>query len=380
MLPFSYVLRNLWRRRGRTAVTLLGVGLISLLVALMGGFARGLSETAARTASPDVLVVVGSSGEHDLIRSVITRNNAEAVAASLPHVYEEGGERAASVELHISTRKGDTIGHLRGVTPAAYRVHRRIALLDGREPREPYELLVGRLCAERMGLEESELAVGREIVLEGRPWRVVGHFAAPGTVLEAEMWARLDDVMLCTGRTDVSCVAVRMDAPENMKHALLWVNRNGVAYEISGIPETRLLDSLERALEPIALLAWVMAGLVLVGGVFACANTMFAAILARTRETGTLRALGFGPVAVGGSLLLESLLLGLVGGLLGFWAAGLFGEVPLKFPMGAFYLDLSPSVRMSGLLGSLLAGLGGGLVPAWRAVRMPLPDALGGRT
>jgi ABC-type antimicrobial peptide transport system permease subunit len=68
-----------------------------------------------------------------------------------------------------------------------------------------------------------------------------------------------------------------------------------------------------------------------------------------------------------------------MGGLIGFWLAGLFGEVPLKFPMGAFYLDLSPTIRLAGLGSALLAGLLGGLVPAWRAVRMPLPDALGGK-
>lgn len=380
MLPFQYVLRNLWRRWGRTLATLVGVSLISLLVVLMGGFAQGLEQTAADTASADVLVVVGASGEHDLIRSVISRNNAEAVAASLPNVYEEAGVRAASVELHLSSRKGDSIAHFRGVTPAAYLVHRRITLIDGREPREPGELMIGRLAAAKMGLPESALSLGSELVMENRSWRVVGHFAAPGTVLEAELWGRLDDVMLATGRTEVSCVAVRMDAAENMKHALLWVNRNGVAYEIAGIPETRLFESLERALRPITLLAWVMAVLVLIGGVFACANTMFAAVLARTREVGTLRALGYGPLAVGAALLQESLLLGLVGGILGFWCSGLFGEVPLKFPMGAFYLDLSPSIRLTGLAGGVLAGLAGGLVPAWRAARMPLTDALGGRT
>ena len=108
-----------------------------------------------------------------------------------------------------------------------------------------------------------------------------------------------------------------------------------------------------------------MALLVLVGGVFACANTMFAAVLARTREMGTLRALGYGPWAVGA---LAAPGVAAAGpdwaGLLGFWVAGLFGEVPLKFPMGAFYLDLSPTIRLAGLGSALLAGLIGGLVPA----------------
>ena len=380
MLPLSYALRNLWRRRYRTALTMGGIALVTMLVILMGGFARGLAGTARSSAADDVMIFVGSNGEHDLIRSVIPRGHAEAAAAGVPHAYEESGRRAVSPELHSATRKGDRVGLMRGITDGAYLVHRQVTVVEGREPREPFEIMVGRLAARRMGLEPEEMAVGRSVELEGRSWQVVGTFAAPGTVLEAEIWARLDDVALATKRTDVSAVAVRLDSPKSMRTVALWVNRNGVAYEIMGVPETRLFETLQKALDPIAGLAWLMALLVLVGGVFACTNTMFAAVLARTREVGTLRALGYGPVAVGFSLLQEALLLGLLGGLIGFWLAGLFGEVPLKFPMGAFYLDLSPTIRLAGLGSALLAGLLGGLVPAWRAVRQPLPDALGGKT
>jgi len=379
VLPLSYAIRNLWRRRTRTALTLGGIALITTLVVLMGGFARGLAGTARSSANDDVMILVGSNGEHDMIRSVIPRGNAEAAAAGVPHAAEDGGRRAVSPELHSATRVGDRIGLMRGVTDGAYLVHRKITVVAGREPRKPFEVMAGRLAARRMGLAEEAMRVGAIIELEGMAWAVVGQFAAPGTVLEAEIWARLDDLALATRRTDVSCVAVRLDSPANMKKVALWVNRNGVAYEIVAVPETRLFETLQRALNPIAGLAWLMALLVLVGGVFACANTMFAAVLARTREVGTLRAIGYGPLAVGFSLLQEALFLGLMGGLIGFWLAGLFGEVPLKFPMGAFYLDLSPAIRLAGLGSGLLAGLIGGLVPAWRAVRLPLPDALGGK-
>jgi putative ABC transport system permease protein len=380
MLPFSYAIRNLWRRRVRTLLTLGGIALITMLIVLMGGFAQGLAGTASSSASPDVMVLTGSSGEHDMIRSVISRGHAEAAAAGIPYVIEDGGRRAVSIELHIATRKGDKVGMLRGVTPEAYLVHRHITVVEGREPRGEFELMIGRLAASRMGLPDEELAVGRIVELEGLKWSIVGQFAAPGTVLEAEIWGRLDDISLATGRSDVSCVAARLADANDMKKVALWINRNGVAYEVAGVPETKLFETMQKALDPIAGLAWLMAGLVLVGGVFACANTMFAAVLARTREMGALRAIGYGPFAIGSSLLQESLLLGLIGGLLGFWGAGLFGEVPLKFPMGAFYLDLSPVVRLAGLGSALLAGLIGGLVPALRAVRMPLPDALGGKT
>lgn len=379
MLPWTYALRNLWRRRARTVLTILGIAAISLLVILMTGFARGLSASAATTASPEVLVLTGNANEHDLVRSVIGRRAAETVAAKIPGVVTVEGVRAASPEIHIATRKGDVIGLMRGVTPAAFVVHDRVTLVEGREPQGFRELIVGRLAAVRMGLAPEDLAIGATIELEDVPWTVVGAFAAPGTVLEAELWGRLDDVVEATQRTDLSCVATRFATEDDADLARVWVYRNGVAYEVAAIKETELYGTLEQALLPLARLAELMALLILVGGVFACANTMFAAVLSRGREIGALRAIGYGPTAIGVSLLQESLLLALVGGTVGFWAASLFGDVPLKFPMGAFTLDLSPTVRVAGLLAAALIGIVGGLVPAWRAWRLPIPQALGGK-
>lgn len=379
MLPFTYAVRNLWRMRVRTAVTLFGIAAITVLVILLAGFARALMATTTKTAGRDVVVLTGTTGENDLVRSAIGLSNAKAVAVGLPAVKEIGGERAVSIELHIATRRGTQIGLLRGVEPSVFLVRKDVAVVEGVEPREPWELLTGRLAEARMDLPEGALDVGRTIELEGRPWKVVGRFAAPGTTLEAEMWGRLEDVMSATRRTDVSCVAARLDGADAMEDVESWVVRHGVVYEAVAVPETSLYGALQRALNPIAGVVWVMALLVLVGGVFACTNTMFAAVLARNREMGALRTIGYGPGAVGLSLLQESLLLGLLGGLLGFLVSQFFGEVPLKFPMGAFYLDLSPTVRLMGLGAALMIGLLGGLVPAVRALRMPLTDALGDR-
>jgi ABC-type lipoprotein release transport system permease subunit len=377
MLPLAYALRNLGRRGIRTVLTLVGLALITVLVILTDGFSRGLSSTAANTAAPDVVVLVGAEQEHDLVRSFVLEGNARAAAASLPSVVEVNGRRAVSLELHVATRKGDQVGTLRGVEPEAFLVHQRVTLVEGVEPAAERELLVGRLAESRIGLPDGALAVGRTVELEGVTWKVVGRFAAPGTVLEAEIWGRLRDVMVATRRTDVSCVTARLTSPAAMEQVEVWALRNGLEYEVAAVPETRLYASLSAALAPITLLARLMALLVLAGGVLALTNTMFASVLSRTREMGTLRAVGYGPAAVGVSLLQESLLLAALGGIAGYVAAGFFGEVPLKFPMGAFYLDLSAPVRLTGLLAALVAGLLGGLVPAWRAVRLPLVDALG---
>jgi ABC-type lipoprotein release transport system permease subunit len=378
MLPFSYALRNLWRRRARTVATLSGIALTTLLVIVMSAFAAGLERAGRRSARDDVVVLVGTSSEADLVRSVVPRGNAAAAAAAAPAVLSEGGLRAASVELHIATRTGDRIGLLRGVTPSVYLVRPQATVVEGSEPREPFEIMVGRLAATRMGLPEEALAVGSTVRLEQRDWRISGRFAAPGTVLEAEMWGRLEDVMLATKREDVSCVALRLASPEGQPQIALFAAKR-LDLEVVAVPERALMATLERGLVPIVALARWMAVLVLLGGGFACANTMFAAVLARTRELGTLRALGYSPAAVALSLVQESALVAFLGGALGIFLALSLGTISIRFPMGAFTLDLDVLRRGLGLGAAMASGLLGGLVPAWRAVRMPLVEALGGK-
>jgi ABC-type lipoprotein release transport system permease subunit len=378
MLPFSYALRNLWRRRARTLATLSGIALTTLLVIVMTAFAGGLARAGAQSARDDVVVLVGTSSEADLVRSVVPRGKAEAAAAAAPGVLSRGHLRAASVELHIATRSGDRIGLLRGVTPAVYLVRPQVTVVEGREPREPFELMVGRLAATRMGLPEEALAVGRTVQLEQRDWTISGSFAAPGTVLEAEMWGRLEDVMLATKREDVSCVALRLEGPDALSDVSLFAAKR-LDLEVVAMPERTLMAALERGLVPITALARWMAALVLVGGGFACANTMFAAVLARTRELATLRALGYSPLAIAVALLEESALVAFLGGAIGIFLALAVGTVSIRFPMGAFTLDLDVSRRALGLGAALASGFLGGLVPAWRAVRLPLVDALGGK-
>ena len=282
MLPFSYLLRNVLRRRLRTTVTALGIAATTMLVIAMHSFANGMATAAVGSARDDTVVLLGSSAEVDLVRSVIPRGNAEVAAGSAPGVATVNGVRAASVELHVASRRGDQVGLLRGVTDAAYVVHPQVTVVEGHEPRGPYEVMVGALAGARMGLPAAATAVGATIELERRPFTIVGRFVAPGTALEAEMWARLSDVMIATKREDVSCVVLRLENPANVGDVQVFASRR-VDLEISAVPERELMEAIARSLVPIAALARWMAALAVVAGAFACANTMFAAVLARTR-------------------------------------------------------------------------------------------------
>lgn len=378
LLPTSYLLRNLLRRATRTTATVLGLAMTTMLVIAMYAFARGMSEASTSNTRDDTVVLLGVSAEVDLVRSVIPRGSAEAAAAAAPGVLSEDGARAASVELHIATRQGNQVGLLRGVTPAAFLVHRNVTVVAGREPQAPFEVMVGPLVATRMGLKADALAIGRTLPLERREFTIVGQFAAPGSPAEAEIWGRLQDVMLATRREDVSCVLLRLQDPGKLGDVQLFASRR-IDLEITAITERELMQQLSQSLGPIAALARWMAVLAVLAGAFACGNTMFAAVLARTRELATLRSLGYSPFAVGIGLVQEALMVAFAGGAIGVLCALWIGSLPLRYPMGALQIEADLESRSVGLAAALASGLLGGIVPALRAVRIPLVEAIGGR-
>ena len=119
-----------------------------------------------------------------------------------------------------------------------------------------------------------------------------------------------------------------------------------------------------------------------IGAMFGAMNTMYAAVAYRTREIGTLRALGFSPFRIVTAFLAESIALALVGGVIGCILAlpvhGLstgttnissFSEVAFKF-------RITPALLVGGLVFSAVMGAVGGLLPAIRAARIPVARAL----
>jgi putative ABC transport system permease protein len=119
-----------------------------------------------------------------------------------------------------------------------------------------------------------------------------------------------------------------------------------------------------------------------IGAMFGAMNTMYAAVAYRTREIGTLRALGFSQLRIVTAFMTESIALALVGGVIGCILAlpvhGLstgttnfasFSEVAFKF-------RITPALLAGGLLFAGVMGAAGGLLPAIRAARIPVARAL----
>lgn len=385
LLPFDYAVRNLGRSRLRLALSVLGSALVVLLVIAAGGFVRGMDRALRATGDERNVLIMGIGSEESVERSEISAATAALLEASVSGIRTRAGVAYISPEVHVmlpvrAGTAGERQGHalLRGVTPAATLVHSDVMLTEGRLPQAGAdEIIVGRMAATTIGLRERDVAVGEQLWIDNRPWTIVGRFTAPGTVLDAEVWAPLADLMTATRRETISCVVLTLEpgGAEFEDIAAFALMRPDL--ELAAMPEREYYDQLAAFFGPIRAVAWVTAALIAVGGLFGGLNTMYAAFASRVRELGTLQSLGFRRGAIIASLVQESSLATAAGALLACAAGALLLDgAGVRFSAGAFALVVDTTVVLIGLGSGIALGLVGALPPAWRCLRMPIPIAL----
>src|SRR5947207_1488935 len=167
LLPWEYGVRNLFRRPGRSALTLLGLTLVVLLVFVVVGFIRGLESSLAVSGDPRVVLVHSLGASENVENSSIPGRTTGLLAASLEAIQRRAGPgdnrvTYASAELYLGTEivtEGDTpsLGLVRGVTLSALLVRRKVQIVEGRWP-GPGEVLVGRLASTKLGRQGDVLA------------------------------------------------------------------------------------------------------------------------------------------------------------------------------------------------------------------------------
>lgn len=386
-LPFDYAVRNLARRPLRTALTGLSSALVATLLVATVAFVRGLSQSHARAGEPDVAILLSRVSERDVLRSTVGAAVSELVAASVPGILRSGGIPAISPEIHVGTRlrlgpepaagAPDPVHEtfVRGISERAFLVHSNVTVIEGRPP-GPGEVLVGRLVARKLGLPEESFAPGSLLRFERGEFRVSGRFAAPGTTIESELWADVQDLKSLTRREDVSAIFVRLEPNASWTDLELFTRRR-LDLELNAIPSQLYYEELAAWFTPIQSLAWLLAALMAGAAGFGGANTQNAAVQDRVRELATLRAVGYPGRALVLSLLQEGLVLAAAGGLLGLvLARALLGGATVSISMGAFELDVGPHAVAIAFGGVLLIAALGTLPAAHRALRLTIALAL----
>jgi putative ABC transport system permease protein len=233
-------------------------------------------------------------------------------------------------------------------------------------------------------MEFNGLEIGSTIPVAQEDWPVVGVFEIGGGLAETEIWVDASVLQPAYRRgNSYQSVYAKLESAEaftEFKDALTSDPRLNVKPMRESEYYAEQSTMLYNLVTGLGTLIAVIMGL---GAVFGALNTMYTAVSARGREIATLRALGFhsGPVVV--SVLAESLLLALVGGVMGatlaWWAFDGFRAATLNFTsfsQVAFAFDVSPTLLVRGIVFALVIGFFGGLLPAVRAARQPVSEAL----
>ncbi len=253
-------------------------------------------------------------------------------------------------------------------------VHSSVRLLEGHFP-GPGEVMVGRLAHRKLDVDAAEFAVGGKVFFGKAELTIAGVFAAPGTVLESEIWFDRNDLATLTQRDTLSLVTLRLGSAEFDDVHVFTLQRNDL--ELAAIREDKYYEKLSIFYQPIKVMTWVTAALVSAGALFGGLNTLYAAFASRVREMATLQSIGYSRFALLVSLVQESLLATLTGTLLAFVVAYLLldGQT-VPFSIGTFTLTLTPTVIGTGLVTGILLGSLGTLPPAIRCLSPSIPQAL----
>jgi putative ABC transport system permease protein len=374
MLPFSYALRNLFRDPSRLAQTVGGSAVVVLLLIAAVALNQGMDAVLSASGSPQNVILVGKGSEESIERSEVGISAESAAATSIAGIESTLGVLAVSGEITyqapITTASGvEEQALLRGVLETALLVHTSVRLLEGHFP-GPGETMVGHLAHRKLGVDQDDLAVGKSLKFGDTDVKISGRFAAPGTVLESEIWFDRNDLASLTQRDTLSSITVRLATDRNGDIddvELFAFQRNDL--ELSAIREDRYYEKLSVFYKPIKIMTWVTAALVAAGAVFGGLNTLYAAFAARIKEMATLQSIGYTRVALFVSLIQESLLATLTGTLLAFILAYfLLDGRTVPFSIGTFTLTLTPVVILSGLATGILLGTIGTLPPAIRCL------------
>jgi putative ABC transport system permease protein len=380
----NYNLRSMIVRKGTAAMTAGGIAMVVAVFVMTMAIAQGFR---------GALVASGSNENAILLRKGATSETVSAVLRpqlplieSMPQVARaRDGHPLASPELVViislprSTDGNPANVPVRGVGPLAFEIRNTLTFVEGRRfTPGTREINVGRQAVNRF----RGVTLGSDVKFGSATWTVVGIFTADDASFESEVWGDVDLMMPAFQRNGYQSTTVKLIDPSAFASF-----QNAVAtdprLDLKAYPERDYYESQSETTGTLMrIFALFVTTILSIGAVFGAMNTMYAAVAYRTREIGTLRALGFSRVRIIAAFLVESVALALIGGAIGCILAlpvhGIStGAMNMtSFSELAFKFRITPALLGAGLVFSALMGAVGGLLPALRAARIPVARAL----
>ncbi|HET6515905.1 MAG TPA: FtsX-like permease family protein [Thermodesulfovibrionales bacterium] len=383
-IPLSYSFRNLLTRRLTTALTAGGMALVVFVFSAVLMLAEGLRKTLVETGSYDNVVVIRRASASEM-QSGIDRAAAAIVETEPEVAAGEGGRPFLSKEVVVlinlpkrQTEKPSNVT-IRGIGQYSFALRPQVKLIEGRMPKPgSSEIIAGESVAKRF----RGAGIGEHLRFGMRDWIVVGVFAAGKTAYSSEIWGDSDQLMQAFRRRVYSSVLFKLRDSSGFQKVKERIEADPRLTLEAKRETTYYSDQSEVMAKFLRILGLSLTVIFSLGAIIGAMITMYAAVANRIGEIGTLRAIGFRRRDVLAAFIIESLLLGLVGGCLGLFLSSFLQLYTIStvnwqtFSELAFSFSLTGEIIWESLLFSLLMGLIGGVLPAVRASRMNIVNAL----
>jgi putative ABC transport system permease protein len=388
-------LRNIPQRWSSSLVAVLGIGGVTLVLIALLSIAAGFQAALEGSGSEDVAIIMRAGSTNELSGGF--GNDTVTVVSDAPGIKKAAagknvdanlvGKPILSPELYVLVdgkmkgKDATTNLPLRGVSPMAPLVRRHFELVEGRMFKEgTNEVIVGD------GVVKSYdgLDVGKTVRWGGGNWTVVGRFTDKQGIAESEVWGDTRNVQQAWRRgNSFQSIRAKLDsvaALKTLKDALTKDPR--VRVDVKSEREF-YADQQKLMSTIINYVGWTLAVMMGIAALFAALNTLYNAVANRVREIATLRALGFGGFPVVVSVLVEAMILGAVGGLIG----GVLALVFLNgmhsstmnwatFSQMTFAFTVTPRLMVTGIIYGLILCFIAGILPGIRAARLPITSGL----
>jgi len=379
-------IRSIPARLGSSTVAVIGIAGVVLVFVAVLSIAEGVAATMKASGDPNLVLILRAGSDTEMTSGF--GGDAVRIIQDAPGIARDSsGAPMTSPELfvvvdHPLKRSGSAANvPLRGVSPEAFQVHNKLKIVDGRNLEfGRNEIIAGRAAAQQF----VNLNVGTTLKWGESTWTLVGIFDDGGSVSESELWCDVKVLQPAYRRgNSYQSVYARLTSPDSYQQLKDSLTSNP-QLTVTPMRAADYYGSQTEVLQGIIrTIGGIIAVLMGIGAIFGAVITMYTAVASRTREIATLRALGFGSIPVVFSVIAESILLGIVGGVIGGAIAWLafdgYQTATMNFQSFsqiAFSFAVTPQLLLTALAISLVMGTAGGLLPAIRAATLPVVTAL----